>query len=192
MDIENNIPTLFAGFILLGGAVFALTIFVNFDERRNANAIGWLTVAFVLTFLCIDEVLDIHAKFSPLGRYIMGWDEETGRSAWFVVYAPLPFIVAALLWRWFWDLPRNTQIGFVIAGGVYVFAAIGIELVQVIGSEGLTPYETNRKVWFQVSVLVEESLEMLGGALALRTILIFINEQYGGVLISAKSGAAAV
>lgn len=111
MDFENNIPTLFTGFILLGGAVFALTIFVSFEERRNANAIGWLTVAFVLTFLCIDEVLEIHEKFSPLGRYIMGWDEETGRSAWFVVYAPLPFIVAALLWRWFWNLPRQTQIG---------------------------------------------------------------------------------
>ncbi|MGZ8427361.1 MAG: hypothetical protein ACXWYD_20650 [Candidatus Binatia bacterium] len=186
MDFENNVPTIFSGFALLTNALFSLIIFFQFKIKTYV-VYGWLYISIILLFLCLDEVMQIHELFTMVGRSLMGWELESRRSAWFIVYAPLPFLTVLLLWKWFWLLPKATQIGLVVSGLMFLISSVGIEIIQGFGSKGLTSYEVNRKVWFQASVVVEETMEMLAVALALRTILLFMSKEFGGLFIGEQS-----
>jgi hypothetical protein len=154
---EGNLPAYFSA-MLLAIAGLLLTV-VAASQRASADPFRrhWAGLAAVFFVLSMDEAAAFHelatepvrAALNTGGIFFYGW-----------IIPGLIFLTffAISFWRFFWQLPSDTKRRFAVAGAVFVFGAIGIELVESAvaddhGEAGLD---------YVLLVVLEEGLEMAG------------------------------
>jgi hypothetical protein len=180
---ENCLPTwyqvctLFACFIGLG----VITLAKRARQDRWTRRWGFLALAFL--YLSLDESVSVHEQLNGLGH----WFKNSIIHDLWVVPALLAVGVFGLAYlKFLRALPSRTRVLFVVAGGVYVFGAAGMEIISghyldlhqasLVGGENFT---------YKMLDTVEETLEMLG-------VLIFLYAQLDylerGALVPALVG----
>lgn len=141
------------------------------DARWRGDGLWWLGLGVLFVFLSADEGLALHEVVMFQVRKSL---HTSGilYYAWVIPYTGLVLVVALLYVRFLFRLPREIGIRFVIAGAVYVGGALGLEmlagyLVETRGySECSFPLE--------IEYLVEETMEMLGAAYFVTSMLRYI------------------
>jgi hypothetical protein len=156
-----------AAFLLLSGACLLCTKAALKEDRKF-----WKAMALIFLFLSVDEAVSIHEKISLLLKEVFHLSNAVKTRAWVVPYGIAASIFAVLTLPPLFRLPANTRYGLVVAGSVYVTGAIGFEIVEAIAAEYGTGAWMSKRLTNSLCVLCEESLEMLGIALALRTCLL--------------------
>jgi len=152
VDEENNLPTWFSGSLLLTTSAFLWLC----ARKKRADAAPWfrqwyaLAVGFLL--MSIDEVAGLHETINSMIEPT--WAIAGGILALVIGLAFVPFLL---------HLPRRVALLFVLAGAAYIGGAIGMEFVG-------DPMLANT-LEYNLTTLVEESLEMLGVILFLHTLL---------------------
>lgn len=165
--------------------------FAGSAERDRRQRRFWWLAAILAAFLAFDEAVAFHEKFTAIGRLV-----TDGRGvftiSWWAVY-PLIFApVLALAWPGLRRIGSPMRWRLVAAGIVYVSGAVGMEIVEsalrdafvtthglrVDGDIDWSAYAAaldadgadyvRAQNWLE---LIEEPLEMLGVALALRALL---------------------
>lgn len=165
-DVNNelSIPTWFSALLLAGGAVLMLV--VALDPPAGTTPRRWRFLAVVLAVMSADEVASYHETWvepvrdglSPTGFLL---------QAWVIPGAALVTLVAASQVRFLGVLPASLARGLVLATGVFLAGALGMEMVGArYGEEWGT--DTRR---YDAMVAVEEGLEMLGAALVVVVLL---------------------
>jgi len=81
-------------------------------------------------------------------------------------------------------IPAKTRNGLVLAGIVFVTGALGFEMIAggvsiFVATPGMT-----QSLAFSLCILCEETLEMLGVALALRTCLRHLTQRSGSMNVT--------
>lgn len=163
---EQALPTLFSALLLFITALLSFTIYhVNEGRRRR----GWLFLTLIFIFLMIDEFARIHEQFNRLRPYVQ---DSSGHFyyTWIIPYAVLTLVVGAILLRFIWSLPVNTRNQMLIAGIIFVTAAIGFEIMEGISSAENGTGNLNDKLL----TAGEEFLEMLGVILMIDALLQFL------------------
>jgi hypothetical protein len=81
------------------------------------------------------------------------------------------------------NLPAKVRIGFILSAVVYLGGALGMELVggSYASKYGLDNFN------FNLLSTIEESLEMLGASLFIRTLLTYISDMYNGLRLRFNS-----
>jgi hypothetical protein len=92
--------------------------------------------------------------------------------AWVVPYAALVVVIGLLYTRFLRRLPRGVSVRFVIAGGIFVCGALGMELISERMIEQLG-YDY-RSLPMELEYLVEETMEMFGAAYFLTALLRYV------------------
>ncbi len=166
LDSEANIPSVFSSALMVVNAIIMLKI--ASAERRIATrtAVGWQLLGFFFIYMALDELLGVHEAllrfpYRPdfYGLFHFRW-VLLGVVAVVVLFGLfLPFLLR---------LPRTTAIRLLIAGGVFVFGALVMEMIDGAAVERFGPLSWQ----FVVAECLEESLEMVGLVLALRTIIL--------------------
>jgi hypothetical protein len=161
LDLEANIPTLYATLqILLASALAWLLGSRRFDLSAGEGAF-WRVVAWVLLFMGLDEGVTIHEKVVKLVQF----DNPLLFYPWVVPYIGLVLLIGALLLRGWLKLAPRPRALLAIAGVLYVGGAIGCELAASYIVTQLGPAH-----WLhEVEMIVEESLELCGIALVIFT-----------------------
>ena len=179
MSRSTSVPTFFSSILLLLAAVILLFI----RSIVTNNKTYWLGLSGIFLFLALDEALEIHEKVNLLAKkYITGNVANYLNLPWVLPYA-LIFGVAALFFlKFFKTLPRKTQRAVFIAGIIYVLAAGGIEAIDGI----LFKFFSFEHVIFRLTSFVQETLEMVGIILFIRSLLEFIQSTFQKITISAK------
>ena len=182
-DREANFPTLFNGGLLALAAVLALAIGRAVGAAGGAFRRSWLGLGVILGFLALDELCGIHDALDIL---IDGWVDLSGpiNWPWVVPYALLAVVVGVIYLRFFLSLPRETQIGFAIAAALYVFGAIGMEMIaanhfESVGAEDMT---------YGIFFTIEENLEILACLLAVDSLMQFARKRFSGLEIGFRLG----
>jgi hypothetical protein len=108
-------------------------------------------------FLAMDEAFTIHETLIPIFRDLLN-TSGIFRFAWVIPYGIALMVIVLLYSTFIFSLPGPIQKWVLIAGSLYVSGAILMELVggyffEVCGG---------RCLLYQVSVFIEENLEMLG------------------------------
>ena len=174
-DGENNLPALYSFALLLG---CALLLALNAHVARRCRLGGhahWFVLAGIFLLLAGDEALELHEAIGDLLDANAGTNtgDKTGgllHFSWVIPYAVATALVALSYLRFLWTLPAVTRWRFIIAGGLYVGGAIGLEMLQgaVIG-------DCPDYCWqLMTLVTIEELLEMLGAALFARALLLHL------------------
>jgi len=151
LDEENNLPTWYSSFLLLAASMVLLvkrttirtgsTAEGTLPDRREERFWGVLAAGFLV--LAIDEVAGLHESFHSAIDTLWAWPASVLVAACGVYFVPL-------LRR----LPRRTMLLHVLSGIIFIGGALGVEIIGApMDADTLT---------YEVTVLIEEGMEMLG------------------------------
>ena len=164
LDREHNLPTLFSTIQLFSAG--SLAWFVGGREAVFSMRWLWRFLGAGLCWIAIDEAVGIHelANELDIGRL---HEISYFRFAWVVPAFAVVAVCAAVLLKLLLVLPRQTAAMLVVSGLIFIAGSLGMEMLsapyyQPYGQEGWT---------YTMCYTLEETLEMLGPALFIRTAL---------------------
>lgn len=187
LEDEQNFPALFSTAALFG---VSATSVLCANVAGNTERAFWKAMAIVFLFLAVDEAVSIHEYVSLMAKKVFHASGALSR-AWVIPYGIAAAIFAVLTLPPLVRLPANTRYGLAVAGCVYVTGAIGFEILETVTKDHATGIWMSKSLAYSLCVLCEESLEMLGIALALRTCLLHFMGRARLLNLNVVVGAAA-
>lgn len=156
---ENSITTWFTVVLI---ALNALLLSLNATaarQLRTGSALPWLILAVVIAYLSMDEMLELHERVGVAVAHSLNFSDKI-TFPWVVTGLTFTVVVALSFLGFLRRLPRRTAKLFILAGGIYVGGALGVEVI-----ESLTVSKFGMGALFHIEVMVEECMEMFGQAL---------------------------
>ena len=173
---EPSVPALYSSLALMGSA--ALLAIIGFGKRRQQAryAKHWLALSLIFVGLSIDECVMIHEM---IDNYTANFIERSGalHFVW-VIPGGLFVLFTGLAYLGFLrHLEARTRWLFIQAGALFVFGAIGMEMVAgvIAESSGL------ESLHHTFSQAVEETCEMLGVVLFIYALLDYLDRNVAGI-----------
>ncbi len=182
LDGESNVPAAFSGLILLIAALLLAWVAAAKSRVADAWTWAWRGLTGVFFYLTLDELAMLHEKLNYLLRGVL----PAGgifRSGWVVPYALFGVVFLLVFWRFLGQLPASARRGFVVAGAVYVLGAFGTELIE---SEVATFYAGTFVA--ELTVFVQEAMEMAGVVLFIAAILDYVRLHLPGLQLRLRAG----
>jgi hypothetical protein len=177
LDRENNIPTAFGSFILIIAALFAALIGQHARRQKEKYATHWLLMAALFSLFALDEAASMH-ETDTQGFFFY---------AWVIPGIMIVLALALIFFRFFLQLPRMTQRGLLVAFLLYFGGAIGVEILEGRYEEVAGEHTPG----YAIFTLVEETLEMLGVLVAIRTLANDFVKRCDNIHIAVRDGANA-
>jgi hypothetical protein len=176
---EANIPTFFSTLLILM-ATFLLWV-ISVLERNHKQPFGvyWAVLSVIFLILALDEASSLHERLEDLVKRLYAFS-GLFHYAWVVPALLFVFILGIIYLRFFLSLPRHIQGMLLIAISTYLIGAIGIEMLNgwYRNTIGMTRFiET-------ILTTIEETLEMLGMILFIRSLMIYLWEGYTEIKFS--------
>lgn len=193
MDRESNAPTLYSTLQLLLASVLSTAVWRG---RRDAGGpkFIWLTLAVVMLFLALDEYFQLHETFNTAEYALVSGTGYFFEAVWVVPYllgalafalVTVPFLAAEA---------RNTQWLLYLSGAIYVGGAAGIEMISgkycELAYAADPDFEMRMDLGYRLITGVEESMEMLGVAGVIYTLLTLIQQNLGGLTVQVPAASA--
>ncbi len=181
-DYENNFPTFYATITLfLSSLLLGLIAFCT-KKHYQKNYLFWLGLSFCFLFLAIDESVQIHER---IGAVLSRRFNFSGvlYYAWIIPYCIVLFVLASLYYfKFLRYLPKKIMWLLLFSGLLFILGAVGFEM---LGAKEASSLHTSE---FRISIFytLEELLEMLGIALFIYTLLLYLKEE---VLITIKKNS---
>jgi hypothetical protein len=169
VDFEQSLPTLYSTLMMLVGALLCAGIALGRRRQGTSDVRHWAAISLIFGLLAIDEFASLHEQLTePLRRLL---DIESGPLLWaWVVPAIVAVTVFVVVFLPFLGrLPRSTRRGLWTAGVMFVSGAIGMEM---LAATYVSLQVTD--ITYVLSATVEETLEMLGIAVFVSTLLAYI------------------
>jgi hypothetical protein len=159
LDEENNIPTFFTVILMLFISLF-LSLIANINYKLGIrHTAKWAILSIGFLYMAFDEGFAIHENLTSPFRGLMG-DINLGifYYAWVVPGIILVLFLGAFFTKFLLQLPVATRSRFLVAAGIYLAGAIGVEL---IGGQYAEIHGINNPTYSFI-VTIEESLEIIG------------------------------
>jgi hypothetical protein len=172
---ELTLPSMFSTYLLFVAALLLGVITCLKRNEKGRHVFEWLFLTAGFLFMTFDEGASIHELVMyPVQRMLGGRAHGIFFYAWVIPGMLLVFFIFLLLFKFIRDLPPKTRRGFLISGAIYLFGAIGFELItgKIAEEIGVENFGIN------VLATVEEVLEMAGVTLFIQQLLSYIDEHY--------------
>ena len=172
---EQTVPAWFSGMMLWTAGIGALALGVlNAKHDRKIGAL-WCLLGAAFVYLSADEVVSIHEKLNGPAMLVVG-DSDVAAAPWIIFGIFFAGIIGLCCLPLLFSVTRTVRNTMILAGVVYVGAAIGVEYVgEVIKAVYYTgEYSKVYTLFFSI----EELLEMLGVVLFLHAISLQFASQW--------------
>jgi hypothetical protein len=159
LNEENNIPTFFTVVLMLFISLL-LSLIANINYKLGIrHTAKWAILSIGFLYMAFDEGFAIHENLTSPFRGLMG-DTNLGifYYAWVVPGIILVLFLGAFFTKFLLQLPVATRSRFLVAAGIYLAGAIGVEL---IGGQYAEIHGINNPTYSFI-VTIEESLEIIG------------------------------
>lgn len=159
VDEERNIPTYFSTFLILFAAVLLAGIAVLAGKHRMPHVAQWAILSAGFSLMAVDEAFQFHELLiAPTRTLLGGANLGVFYFAWVVPGMALVLVLGLFHWGFLFHLTASTRSRFLLAAGLYLGGALGLELV---GGRYAEMYGQERMMYSMI-VTVEEGLEMAG------------------------------
>lgn len=189
---ESSVPNFFSALALFFAGIVALVIASQHRHSGKLLRNGWYLITGLLIFLSFDEGAAIHDRLS------LSVQEKLDLSGvfyigWILPYALLLVVCLVPLARVAIELPSKTRMRLFVAATVYVFSAMGFEALEGLILEhsaaggplsSVNQTVANAQPLMIALATIEEAGEMLGVALAIRAMLMYLETDIGIVGLS--------
>lgn len=174
MGDESNLPTYVSAlYLLFAGCLCLLISRDEFNRKKRLNWY-WLGLAVGLLLMSMDEAAMIHeGVVASFLRAYISRGSGIMYYIWYKAYIPVVLVIACLYLPFLKRLSIRYSLRFILSGIVYFTGSLGFEmleshLVYYNSSEGLK--------LLGLSILVEETLEMMGIVILIHTLLLYLGE----------------
>jgi hypothetical protein len=174
LNEERNAPSKYSALQLALATALLVVLFRNSRGSSSRDKGYWLVLAAVFAFLTADEYFSIHERLDLPVKNLLG-PGGTPKFAWVIPYAGLLAVFAVGFFRFWWRQSREIRWQLAVAGSIYIGGAMGMEL---IGSR-LSETVGDESAWYLLEVVIEESMELVGIALFIRTLATLIESRVG-------------
>jgi len=165
---DQSVPTHFAVSAWLIASGLALKLSSITGNSRIVRR-GWIIIAFISLFISIDELVMFHERLTDPFRTFLG-TEGYLFYAWVIPYGIATIILFLVLVRFLFQQPPRIVSLLVFSGAIFVAGAVGLEM---IGADMVFKGE-EKGIPYRVIFTMEETLEMLGVAVFIYTLLLAI------------------
>jgi hypothetical protein len=170
------VPTFFSTLLLLIASLILAVIAGLKRVDCDPFSRHWLVLTLVLLAMATDEAAGFHELLIDPMRH--AWNLSGAlRFGWVIAGAAFTATYAVLSLRFIASLPAATRSMLVISGAVYVTGALGFEMVdgalyveEGVPGRNMLPY--------MLAMTAEETLEMLGIILFVRTLLAYAQARW--------------
>ena len=179
LDTERNIPSLYSAAAVLFCALLSLLLAYFAKTKDTFHAIHWLSLACIFLFLSLDEACELH---EAIGDWTENYIHATGwiYFPWVLPYSVFALCCVLLYLKFFLQLPKRTKRLFIIFGAIYLIGAVFFDMLGGREAE-LHGFDS---LIYCLLYTVEEILEMLGIVGIIYTLLAYMEEQYGTIVIT--------
>jgi len=178
LNTEGNIASFYSSITIFISATL-LGFIAFFRKKNNLSYVLWFFLSIVFLFLSIDEASQLHERVGVLFEDNLNL---TGYLswAWVVPYGILVIIFSVVYYfKFLPQLPKKIYWLFIISGSIYVTGALGFEMLAAKNYNSPLFSEILNAIYYSI----EEFLEMLGIALFIYSLLLYIKEE---IIISIK------
>ncbi|NES87160.1 MAG: hypothetical protein F6K10_40850 [Moorea sp. SIO2B7] len=170
---EYNIPALYSSLTLIFSALL-LAIIAMKHKKIGSSYIPWLGLAIIFVFLSVDEMTSLHEQLTgPVQQSL----NTSGLFyyAWVIPYTVALGIFVTLYFRFLMRLPKRTRSLFIVSGVIFIFGAIGFELLG--GLQDSLHGSTN--LLYRLLFTCEEFLEMFGIVVFIYALFDYMITEFG-------------
>jgi hypothetical protein len=171
VDAEANIPTAYSSFIWVLCSFASAIIALSKKQMGDRSSKYWQGFALTFAYLALDEVAAIHELFLSLRRV---WN--LGGVFYFIWIIPGSLFVLFFVVKYFGflkTLPTKTRTLMILAGGIFVMGAIGVEM---IGGWYTEAFGFQADLTYALIATTEEILEMIGVLMLLYALLSYMGK----------------
>jgi hypothetical protein len=170
VDREANVPTWFSSVLLLLCGGLAATI--GALAAREARG-RWLLMAVLFVAMSLDESAIIHEMMIKPTRALFNGSGYLYYT-WIIPGAIIVAAVVAYYWKFITALPDHIRSRLMIGAGTYVFGALVVEAIsgRIADQHGLG-------FAYEMTALLEESLEMFGAVIIISGLLAHLCTETG-------------
>ncbi len=169
---EGNIPAWYQAMTLLAAAML-LAVIANAKQRTGDSfRVHWSLLALGFVLLSFDEAAELHERLIDPLNAITDFSGVL-HFAWVVPGGFAVLLVLLGFGRFLCALPRRTRRFFLVAAGLYLGGALGLELWEgwVASHRGMA------NLLFYLLTVVEEAMEMIGIATFLVGLVDYLSQQ---------------
>jgi hypothetical protein len=174
---ENNVPTWFSTICLFLCAIALAAIALAEWRGKRPLCAYWSGLAGTFVLLSLDEAASFHEMLNaPLKTAL-----HTGGLFYFAWVIPGALLVLGFLlavWRFLGRIPAETRRDFLVAGFVFCSGCLGMEMI-----DGRYCSLHGADLNYSLMSILEESLEMAGEILFLRSLLAYLADHVGSLTI---------
>ena len=180
LGAEESLPTWYSSFQLLGCAALLLLIGLRARRQKKPFFRHWLGLAGLFLYISIDEIATFRESLAQLSKPHVN---TTGLFyySWVIVAIPIVILLAALYFKFVFHLPRRIKHLVILAGGIFLAGAIGLEMVTALihsssGSQVLAEASAGVNLAYSLVTTIEETLEIIGVTVFLYALLLYIKK----------------
>jgi hypothetical protein len=182
-NLESNVPTWFSVIILTFAAILFFIIYIHKKNSKIKSAHYWLTLGFIFIFLSVDESVQVHEEVAKILRPSVS-NDVSGLLywAWVIPYGLFAIAAAVYFMRFVLNLPKQIRNLFFLAGGMYVFGALILELAE---GHFYLKYGLNH-IYNRILYFIEELCEMGGVTVLIYALLSYIADSNISIAVRKK------
>jgi hypothetical protein len=135
-------------------------------------------LSLIFLFLGLDEISAFHEKINAPVRDFLN-TSGIFFFAWVIPYGLILFVFVVSYLKFLIQLPKKFMKLFIASGAIYVVGALGFELLGGWQAD----FFGGDTLMYAIYYTFEESLEMLGIALFIYTLLTYVVSQFGSLTI---------
>ncbi len=178
---EANVPTWYSALLLISCAVCLAIIALRLPKGEPNYRRHWIGLAFIFTYMSMDEISVIHEMTIRPLRYAFDLDGFLYYS-WVIPAAVLMAIFLIVYLGFLRHLPASSRNRFIVAGLVFVGGAFGTELF--IGYWWTTVGDGFASGMLNVT---QESMEICGSSLFLSALVRHLEASGGDISFSLRA-----
>lgn len=172
-DTEANVPTIYSALAMLFASMLLLYI-SGLQKKQRDPSLAWFGLGLIFFYLAIDEAVSIHEHVGlPFERFV----DASGLLffTWVIPYGIALVLLTLIYWKFLMALPRQITRLFITSAVIFVTGAIGFEL---LGGRQYEVYGADN-IGYAIFYTCEELLEMLGVAIFIYALLLYIRRHTG-------------
>lgn len=169
---EGNVAAYYSSSTILL-ASYLLALISLFRKMNGLTYSLWLILSVIFLYLSIDEAVQLHER---VGVIIDNNFNLTGYLSWgWVIPYGIMFIVFAAVYyfKFLPQLSKKIYWLFIVSGSIFVMGAIGVEMIGAKNFHSDNFSEVTNAICYSI----EEGLEMIGIALFIYALLLYIKEE---------------
>lgn len=169
-NTEGNFPALYSA-LALGLCSFILAMTSRLKKSLAAkDHQSWMFLSFIFLCLAFDEFCSVHELLNPILRKLLQQPKGWLYFPWVTIGLAFTIIFLIFFRKFIYNLPSKIRTLLLIAGGLYLMGALGLEMINgyIVESMGFD------NLVYGIISTIAELLEMLGVVIFIHGLLVYI------------------